>query len=85
MTPPIDIFRLESSDSILWLASAATLDDAKAIIQKISAQPSAQYIVLNQNTGNKLVITRHQLEDANGTPPDRKSAIERDTQWTMQN
>lgn len=56
MTPPIDIFRLESSDSILWLASAATLEDAKAIIQKISAQPSAQYIVLNQNTGNKLVI-----------------------------
>lgn len=52
---PIDIFRVEQT-GVLWVESAATLEDAKVRIQQFAARKPGDYIVLNQLTGDKLVL-----------------------------
>jgi hypothetical protein len=64
VTAPYDIFRLESNDSVLWLDKAKSLEDAKSRVQELSAGSPGPYIVLNQLTGDKLVI---KSDNANGT------------------
>lgn len=57
MTAPFDIFRLESDDNILWLATANTLEGAKSRVQELSADSPGRYVVFNQkretNTSSK--------------------------------
>ena len=52
---PLDIFRVERQ-GVLWVESAATLEDAKARIQLVAARDSGTYLVLNQITGDKFVF-----------------------------
>jgi hypothetical protein len=51
----LDIFHVEPS-GVLWVESAATLEDAKARIQQFAARKPGEYVVLNQLTGDKLVF-----------------------------
>jgi hypothetical protein len=52
---PLDIFRVERQ-GVLWMESAATLEDAKARIQQVAARESGTYLVLNQVTGDRFVF-----------------------------
>ena len=52
---PLDIFRVERQ-GVLWMESAATLEDAKSRIQQVAARESGTYLVLNQLTGDKFVF-----------------------------
>jgi hypothetical protein len=54
MTHTLDIFSLDSH-GVLWLESAATLEDARARIQELGAQ-SAEYLVIDQKTGKKYIF-----------------------------
>jgi hypothetical protein len=56
MTAPFDIFQTESNGSVRWIASAETLADAKARIQENSLRSPGEYLLLNQQTGSKLVL-----------------------------
>jgi hypothetical protein len=51
-----DIFRVEMG-GVLWLESAADLEQAKTRVQTISAGAPGEYLVLNQRTGSKIFIT----------------------------
>lgn len=62
MTLPLDIFRVEMG-GVRWLESAATLEDAQALVRKLAANSPAEYLVLNQETGGKVVMT---LDGAGG-------------------
>jgi hypothetical protein len=66
MTVPFDIFQAESDGSVLWLESAATLEDAKARIQQLAVRSPGEYLLVNQETGNKLVIKLEGLAGAAG-------------------
>ena len=66
MTIPFDIFQSESNGSVLWLESAATLEDAKARIQQLALRSPGEYLLVNQDTGNKLVIKLEGLAGAAG-------------------
>ena len=56
MTAPFDIFENEKTGTVLWVGSAATIEEARARIDQIAARSAADYLVLNQKTGNKVVI-----------------------------
>ena len=56
MTAPFDVFQAESNGSFRWIGSAETLADAKARIQEHSMGSPSEYLLLNQQTGSKLVL-----------------------------
>ena len=56
MTTPFDIFENEKSGAVIWLGSAATIEEAKARIRELGVRSHTEYLVLNQQTGNKMVI-----------------------------
>ena len=55
MTHLLDIFQVGTS-GLLWVESAATMEDAKARVQELAVRSHAEYLLLDQKTGNKLVI-----------------------------
>lgn len=55
MTHRLDIFRVETS-GVLWVGSAATLADAKVRVQELAVLSPVEYLLLDQRTGEKLVI-----------------------------
>ena len=57
MTAPFDIFENEKTGTVLWVGSAKTIEEARARVDQFSAHSSADYLILNQKTGNKVVIT----------------------------
>lgn len=52
---PIDIFRVDPK-GVLWLESSASLDEARARISELGGSNPGEYVLLNQTTGNKLMI-----------------------------
>ena len=64
MTAPIDIFEMENGGTVVWLGSAITVDDAKNRIRLLTQRTSGEYLVLNQKTGNKLVIKLAEIGEA---------------------
>jgi hypothetical protein len=59
---PLDIFRVEHQ-GVLWMESAATLEDAKLRIQQLGMREAGEYLVLNHLTGNKFTFNT-ELESA---------------------
>lgn len=55
MTHPIDIFQMDSA-GVRWLESAPNLEHAKARVKEFAANSPGEYVVLDQKTGNKVVI-----------------------------
>ena len=64
MTAPFDSFENEKSGAVLWIGSAITLEDAKPRILEIAMNTSSEYLVLNQKTGNKVVIKFDEIRGA---------------------
>jgi hypothetical protein len=55
MIPPFDIFKVESS-GLRWMEAAADLERAKTRVKVLAASAPGEYIILNQNTGEKIPI-----------------------------
>jgi hypothetical protein len=55
MIPPFDIFKVESS-VLRWMEAAVDLGRAKARVKVLAASSPGEYIILNQNTGEKISI-----------------------------
>ena len=60
---PVDIFRVEPK-GVLWLESSTSVEEARARIQLLGTQDPGEYVLLNQTTGNKLII---KADGANST------------------
>jgi len=56
MTHPIDIFQMDSA-GVRWLESAPNLEHAKARVKEFAANSPGEFVVLDQKTGNKIVIS----------------------------
>jgi hypothetical protein len=63
MTTPFDIFKVEAGGSVLWLGSADSIEDARTRVQEIGAGSAVDYLIVNQETGAKLIV---RLEGADG-------------------
>jgi hypothetical protein len=67
MLPAYDIFRLEKDGSVTWQDAKTTLEKAKALIEVLAMSAPAQYIIVNYETGRRIVITP-------GTKPTNRAA-----------
>ena len=56
MTAPFDIFQAEGNGSVRWIGSAETLAEDRARIQQQSGSSAGEFLLLNQETGTKVVI-----------------------------
>jgi len=58
MAPSLDIFRVESG-GVLWCEAAATIETAKARIQKIAQSSPGKYLILDQRTGQRIPVIQY--------------------------
>jgi hypothetical protein len=61
MTHPIDIFQMETA-GVRWLESAPDLEHAKARVKEFAANSPGEYVVLDQKTGNQIVIRSGEVQ-----------------------
>jgi len=55
MIPPFDIFKLESGE-LRWMELAADVERAKARVKMLATSSPGEYIIANQETGEKISI-----------------------------
>lgn len=55
MIPPFDIFKVESGQ-LRWMELAADLERAKARVRILATSSPGEYIIANQETGEKISI-----------------------------
>jgi hypothetical protein len=55
---PLDIFKTESDGGVLWRGAAETVVAAKAFVKKLAASSPGEYLILDQHTGERVVVTR---------------------------
>jgi hypothetical protein len=68
MTHRVDIFQVELQ-GVRWLGSAETLERARSRLQELTPRPAGEYILLDQFTGNKIVLNVGSADEG----PDRES------------
>jgi hypothetical protein len=56
MIPYLDIFRVECS-GVLWCGAVTTVETAQERIQKLACSSPGSYLILNQTTGQRIVVT----------------------------
>jgi hypothetical protein len=56
MVPPLDIFKIDPRGGVLWCNAAATLETAKAHIQKLAVSSPGNHLILNQKTGQRVSV-----------------------------
>jgi hypothetical protein len=52
---PIDIFKLEAANKVLWIEAVCNLDAAKAKIKHMMLT-TCDYLILNQNTRRTEIV-----------------------------
>jgi hypothetical protein len=55
MVPPFDIFKMDGQEP-RWIEAAADLDRAKVRVKALAASSPGEYLILNQNTGEKISV-----------------------------
>lgn len=53
---PYDIFRIETS-GVLWCDAVNTVETARERIQKLACSSPGSYLILDQKTGHRIVVT----------------------------
>ncbi len=57
MFQPLDIFKTNSDGSVLWRGAAESVEAAKARIQKLALSSPGEYLILDQKTGQRVLVT----------------------------
>jgi hypothetical protein len=57
MRLPFRVFRVRSDGSLHFVEEAETLDDAKGRVRELAALWPGEYIIRNDATGERVVIT----------------------------
>jgi hypothetical protein len=71
MIKPYDIFEIEENGTPLWFASAVSIEEARFHIEKIAVQGGGEFLVLNQKTGDKVVMKSRKPLRRNATEESR--------------
>jgi hypothetical protein len=62
MTLRIDIFTIEENGAPCWRGAAADLNNAKLRLQqRVTNESSRQFLLLDQMTGNKMIVTADEI------------------------
>ena len=56
MITPFDVFKIDRNGHVLWCDQAASLQEAKAKVRRLALSEKAEYLILNENNGNRLFI-----------------------------
>jgi hypothetical protein len=56
MVPCLDIFKIESS-GVRWCGAVTNVETAQERIQKLADSSPGSYLILNQATGQRIVVT----------------------------
>jgi hypothetical protein len=59
--PPFDLFLVEGTGGFRWIAATSTIEDAKTCAQQLAAKSPGEFILLDQRTGNKMVLKPESL------------------------
>jgi hypothetical protein len=54
--PAHDIFRMDKDGSLFWIGVAESIEGAKHQIRILSALAPADYLILSQTTGERIII-----------------------------
>ena len=57
MFPSLDIFKIDSGGNVIWSGAVESVDAARARIRKLALSSPGEYLILNQNTGNRVHVT----------------------------
>ena len=58
MDQPFDIFRKNRDGSLVWRATAHSLDEVRAIVERLSkCESGIEFVILNQETQQQTTIT----------------------------
>jgi hypothetical protein len=58
MIPVFDIFRTEANGSVRWCEAANSLEDARNRIRELAEVTPAEYVILDQQTGQRVSVQR---------------------------
>jgi len=56
MTPSFDVFKIDTFGDVLWHCAQESYLKATAYIQGISLSSPGQYLILNQITGDRVMV-----------------------------
>ena len=57
MCYPLEIFKTEPDGGVLWRGAARDFESAKASVKKLALSSPGEYLVLDQHTGQRVLIT----------------------------
>ncbi len=58
MFPTFDVFQLDSKGQVLWKGFGESFTAAKATTHKLMVATPGDYLIVDQSTGQKVVVTR---------------------------
>ena len=56
MTPSLDIFRIDPGGRVLWCGAVKSFVAAKARIQMLAVSSPGEYLILDEETGNRILV-----------------------------
>lgn len=62
MCPSFDVFQIDDHGRVVWKGFEENLLAAKATIQKLMQASPSDYLILNQVSGQKLVVPHSEIE-----------------------
>jgi len=57
MFHPLDIFKTDLDGSVLWRGAVENVEAAKARIQMLAISSPGEYLILDQKTGQRVLVT----------------------------
>ena len=64
MVPSFDIFKIDPRGRVLWRGAVQSFVAAKARIQKLAMASPGEYLILDQNTGHRVLLVSTQADSA---------------------
>jgi hypothetical protein len=64
MIPPLDIFKKQLDGTLLWKGTAENLEVAKLSVRVLANISPGHYLVVHQGTGEQILITLENCEQA---------------------
>jgi hypothetical protein len=56
MLDPFDIFKMEQNGTVSWVRATSDFEHAKSYVNTVLAVAPADYLILNQRTGERSII-----------------------------
>jgi len=56
MVPTLDIFKIDPGSGVIWRGAVASFVAAKARIQMLALSSPGEYIILDQDTGQRVLV-----------------------------